>query len=189
MISEGEINISLPVLSSLRGQNNGSQTSDDDLLDLFGDSENDYRTTDTVEQPPDSPSERTTQELSAAAAIHHDNEKAHVPATTELKTLQEEAQTVAISQRTMDVTEAQQDHKPETKRRSRKRRKAKKSTGSPKKNNSRIDATDVSAPLKGSKSWHSLTSAQKPAVRLPSVVTVSVHPTRGMIKKSKTCKD
>ncbi|KAG6995761.1 hypothetical protein G7Y79_00042g078660 [Physcia stellaris] len=133
-ISEGEINISLPVPSSLLRQDKGTQTSESDLADLFHRYVGDLRASKTVDQAPSTTFERATHDSSRAAVTSHEEE-------------------------------AQAQISPET------GPKVEKLTGSRNKSNKRIDAADVSAPFWGSRSWHPLTSTQKPVVKLPPVST------------------
>lgn len=177
VISEGGINISVRVPSLLLRQDKGTQTSEGDFTDLFHNSEVNLTAPNIVGQALSTTSERATHGSSRAAVTNH-NDEAPVPAALDLKIPQEKPQTVAISQRTVNATETQQDHTPQAQISREKGPEVGKSTVSRNKSNRRIDAADVSAPFRGSRSWHPLTSVQRPVVNLPLVSTVSFHQAR-----------
>ena len=172
VISEGESNISLPVPAPVLRQDKGTQTSESDLADLFHRYVGDLRASKTVDQAPSTTFERAAHD-SSRVTITDQVEEAPVPAAFDLNIHREKVQTVAISERTVDATERQHNHKPQATISPEKGPEGKKSSGSRSKSNKHIDAADVSAPFYGSRSWHPLRSLQKPVVKLPPVSTVS----------------
>lgn len=174
VISESEINISVPVFSSLPDQENGKGTfsADDKVSDHFDTSEYNVTTSKNVESAPNNPSKRPPPHLSTAAAPHHD-EDAPKAANIPLHAPEEGPKTVTLSLPQANAIKTPPKHTPPANTTPEKAPKAATPKSFRNRSNKRIDAADISAPFMGSRSWYPLTSTQKPVVNLPSVSGVN----------------